>query len=233
MPPRSLAIALAVVLLAACGPVRRNDDAGALLARAIDRAGGERALAAARSLHWTGEATVFDGDRRIDIAVDTTVAPFEHASSTTWLRGRPETARRMVIEADRGWIERDGKREPMADAMLANERLQYATYGVMRLVTLREPGVRLDRRPDRDGLHVLHAEHPRAAPADLFFDDAGRLVALEDRVPDAERGGDVAQRFTFEGVIEDDGVRWPRVLRIAQDGRPFFELRLATLDVRP
>ncbi|WP_133498751.1 hypothetical protein [Cognatilysobacter terrigena] len=228
---RSLLV-IALLACVACTQVRVREDA--LIAKAIDAAGGQAALQRAQSLHWTGDATAFAGDRRIELGVDSTVVPFERASSTTWLRDKRDTTqRRMVIDGDSGWIERDGRREPMAADMLANERPQYATYGLMRLVTLRDPGTRVERRPDRNGLQVLHVEHPKAAPADLFFDATGRLVALEDRVPDAEPGVAIAQRFTFDGVIEDDGVRWPRVLRIDQNGTPFFELRLATLDVAP
>ena len=120
----------------------------------------------------------------------------------------------------------------MPAPMLAHERLQYATYTVMVLAPLRSDLVRLERRPDVDGLRVLHAELPGAAPADLYFDADGHLVRLDNTVPDAEAGTrQVAQRFDFSGTIESHGVHWPRTIRIAQYGKPFFELRLSTSEV--
>ena len=74
---------------------------------------------------------------------------------------------------------------------------------------------------------------PGAPQADLFFDAKGRLVRLEDVVPNPEGTGTVAQRFDFEGVVENPGgLRWPRTIRITQDGTPYFTLRIATLTIR-
>ena len=89
----------------------------------------------------------------------------------------------------------------------------------------------LRREPDRDGLRILHVEHPNAAPADLYFDANTALVRLEDTVPAAEGAGRVLQRFDFEGATAANGIRWPRMIRITQDGKPYFELRIATLVV--
>ncbi|HWI23771.1 MAG TPA: hypothetical protein VNS59_02490 [Lysobacter sp.] len=223
---------LLLLLLSGCATAPDTDTA--LLEAAIDAAGGDTSLARARTLHWTGEATVFAGERRIELGVDTMVTPFLRARSTTWLRDQPETTRRVLaIDGANGWTERDGRREEMPDAMREHERLQYAVYGLMQLAPLRAPGVRLQRLPDRDGLRVLHVEHPSALPADLFFDARNRLVAIENSVPDPERGTPVAQRFSFEGDIVSAGAHWPRTLRISQDGRPYFELRLRTLEALP
>ena len=226
------ALLLTLLLLAGCASRPTPSPESALLDAAIAAAGGEAALSRVRSLHWTGAATVFAGERRIELGVDTTVTPFRLARSQTWLRDQPGTTRRvMAIDGGRGWTERDGRREDMPVAMREHERLQFAVYGLMLLAPLRDPGVRLQRLPDRDGLRVLHVEHPAALPADLFFDAGNRLVALEDTVPDPEHGTPVTQRFTFEGELVASGAHWPRMIRISQDGKPYFELRLETLEV--
>lgn len=227
-------VLLLLLLLAGCATTPAPDPDSALLEAAIDAAGGETNLARIRTLHWTGDATVFAGERRIELGVDTTVTPFLRARSTTWLRDQPETTRRVLtIDGARGWTERDGRREEMPAAMREHERLQYAVYGLMQLATLRAPGVRVHRLPDREGLRVLHVEHPSALPADLFFDANDRLVSIENTVPGPEHGTPTAQRFTFQGDIADAGVDWPRTLRISQDGRPYFELRLQTFEALP
>jgi hypothetical protein len=171
----------------------------------------------AHVLHWTGEATVFAGERRIELGVDTTVEPFLRARSETWLRdGGRATLRTLEIDGHAGWTTRDGKREAMPAPMAEHERLQYATYGVMLAAPVQHaPG-------------TMQVNDARAAPATLTYDETGRLVALDNSVPNPEGTGTVRQHFTFDGTIESHGVRWPRVIRIAQDDVPFFELRIAT-----
>jgi hypothetical protein len=239
-PPESAmrTLLLSLLLLAGCAS-RPAPYEPTLLDAAIAAAGGEAALSAAHTLHWTGDATVYAGKRRIELGVDTSVTPALgqeglRARSHTWLRDQPDTTRRVLaIDDGTGWTERDGRREEMPAPMREHERLQYAVYGLMLLVPLRDPGVRLQRRPDRDGLRVLHVEHPSALPAELFFDARNRLVAIENRVPDPEHGEPVAQRFSFEGDIADRGVHWPRAVRISHDGKPYFELRLRTFEASP
>ena len=112
--------------------------------------------------------------------------------------------------------------------------MQYAVYGLMRLVTLRDPGVVLRGLPaDASGLRGLHVEHPAAPATDMYFTTQGRLAYLTDAVPDPEGTGMVTQRFDFEGSIDGAGVHWPRTLRITQNGRPYFELRLDRFQPQP
>ena len=54
-------------------------------------------------------------------------------------------------------------------------------------------------------------------------------MTASNTVPSPEGKAPIAQLMTFEGEIDDNGVRWPRVLRIAENGRPYFELALAML----
>jgi hypothetical protein len=149
--------------LKSSGDVTRAADA--ILSSAIAAAGGEAALSNARVLTWTGEASVFAGDRRIDLGVETLVEPFSYARSDTWLRGQGRsTLRTLEIDGDAGWLTQGGARTPMTEAMVRHERQQYAIYGLMRLMPLLEPGVGLLRRADTpDGLERLAVKHPKAA----------------------------------------------------------------------
>jgi hypothetical protein len=203
------------------------------LRSAIAGAGGEVALSKARVLAWTGEASVYVGDRRIDLNVETLVEPFTYARSDTWLRGQGRsTLRTLEIDGDEGWLVRDGARTPMPAAMLTHERQQYAIYGLMRLVTLRDPGARFSPLPVMpEGRTGLRVRHPRAVPTDLFFSN-GKLVAATNRVDAPDGGAPIDQRFEFSGEIVGAGVRWPRSLRLFQSGQPYFSLDLATFAPR-
>jgi hypothetical protein len=118
--------------------------------------------------------------------------------------------------------------------MRRHERAQFAPYGVMRLVTLRDPGASLRRLPpDEGGRPGVHVEHPSATPSDLYIEPSGRLAYLTRRVPAPDGPGEIARRFDFEGTLEGDGVRWPRALRITHGGRPHFELTLERFRAGP
>jgi hypothetical protein len=227
---------MAIVLLAACAHIAPQADPGqALLQQAIDAAGGEAALTQARVLTWSGSATVFAGDNKIELGVQSRVEPFRGAQSDTWLlsQGRA-TLRTLQIDGDQGWMVRDGKRTQMPAPSLRHERAQYAVYGLMRLVTLRQPGVVLRILPaDGQGRRGLHIQHPSAPEADIYFDASGRLAYLTDNVPAPEGEGTLAQRFDFEGSIESRGVRWPSIVRISQNNKPYFELRLEQFRPEP
>lgn len=178
------------------------------------------AAADVEAISWKGAATIHAGDRTIEIGISTRVAPFASARSDSWLVSEgPAATRSLIIEPDRGWIERGGKREPMPDAMYRHEREQYALYGQM-LAAL--------------GHKVAAA--PAYAPATRFDRDAsGNLTGAINEVDEAEGHGTVKQSFRFWGRIEDDGVAWPRQIDIAQDGKPYFTLRIDSFDaqVRP
>jgi len=236
---RLLALVPILAILAACAdapPRRDSADPEALLERAIAAAGGERALDRARSLSWEGEAEVHAGTTTIPVWVRTRVRPFASAYSTSWRRDEtPPRPRQMRIDATGGeLVLPDGTRRPMPEPMLRHERAQFAVYGLMRLLPLREAGVRrAPLPPDAQGRPGIRVEHPLAPPADPHFAPDGRLAVLTNRVPAADGNGEVTQRFLFDGTVEAAGVRWPRRLRIEHDGAPYFELRIERFEVSP
>ena len=231
MPTRRLL--LAVGLLAT--PARAASGVcgtSALVKRALERAGGLAALARAKSLSWTGTARILAGPKPIEIGVSTTVRPFTSARSDTWLASEgPSKTRSLIIEGDKGWLERGGVRSDMPAAMLAHERQQYALYGLMLLTPLCGPDVETVVLPDLDGGGRVAVSHRRAPRTTLVFDETARLAGAENTVVAPDEGGaPIDQVFAFEGEIESAGVRWPRRLSISQNGKPYFELSLGAFD---
>jgi hypothetical protein len=211
----------------AAGPVER-----AIVARAIEAAGGRAALEQAATLRWSGDAVVYTSDGRIDLEVQTVVRPFRSAHSEMWLRGQdPATKRALDVTSDAGWIERNGQREPLALPALRHEQQQYAIYGLMRLLPLLDDGVVLRRLATAPvGQTALHVEHQAAPAADLYFDSTGRLRTIEDRVVDPDGGASIAQRIELGGTVAGAPIRWPRTIRILQNGSPYFELTIRRLE---
>jgi hypothetical protein len=177
---------------------------------------------------------VYAGEHRIDLDVETVVRPFDKARSDTWLREKGRsTLRRLEIDGGRGWTTRDGVRTPMPTQMLVHEREQYGIYGLMRLLPLRDPTTRLQMLPlDPQGRAGLRVERPGMPATDLYFESDGRLAWLRNRVDSPEGGAPIEQRIDLSGTIDGAGIHWPRALKIAQDGKPYFDLTLTAFNPR-
>lgn len=226
-----------LVLATSCSHMRGVAPVGngGLLGNAIAAAGGEASLGRAKRLRWSGDADVHAGGRDIALSVHSDIVPFGKVKSETWLRDKgPSTMRILELDGAQGWITRDGKREPMSEAMAKNEYFQFGTYALMRLVTLRQPGVEtIEIGKNPEGLSGLRTRYPGLPDAVLWFDADARLVALTNSVESPEGNETIQQRFDFSGTIESNGVHWPQEIRITQDGKPFFELRLKEFEALP
>lgn len=215
-------------VLAAAGACAAS-PAERFLDRAIAATGGEAALRRVRQLRWTGQAVVQAGARRLELGVATTVTPFAAARSETWLLSdRPAAKRAMVLEGGDLFQERDGARTPLPAPQARHERQQYALYGLMLLTPLKDSPGALAGLDDDGGLLT---RHPLAPPTTLYLDERWRLASAENVVDAPDGVSRIAQTIDFLGEIESRGVRWPARLKIRQDGRPYFDLTLATFEV--
>jgi hypothetical protein len=237
-----LAIACASVACLACGTQRRARTAApapgsaeAIVDRAIEQAGGTAALERARALVWEGDATVHAGGRTVPIAGRWAVQPPDSAVVATYETSRgPASTRRLIVSGARGWFERNGELTPMPPSVLANERDEFYLYSIIRLVPLRARAVRLTPiEPDTLGQRGLRASQLGRPDVELYVDDSGRLAHLRARVTDALTGNPATQDFWLSGTVEAEGVRWPRTLRLTQDGVTYFDLEIRTLQVLP
>lgn len=231
---------VAVLVLLACGAcasVGRSRDSTPerILARAIERAGGEEALERARAFVWEGDATVHAGGRTLAIAGTWAVQPPDTAVVSTYAVGRgPGSVRHMVLAAPRGWLVGGQGFTPMQPGLLANERDAFFLYSVMRLVPLRRPGVALSALPrDSAGERGILVRHPGRPEVELYVDSTGRASRIRMTVRDAATGAPVVQDARLGGAIEAGGVRWPRTLRLTHGGAPYFDLTLRTVRVLP
>lgn len=200
-----------------------------LLKQAIAKAGGEKLLRSVKELRWHGTAKIFAGDRVIEIGASTAVKPFVSARSDTWLLSDgPEKKRSLLLDGGQGWMERNGQRTPMPEAMRIHEQQQYAFYGLMLLVEVCAHVVVSTQPAMLRGLRGVEVEHEGAPRTAFYFEKEHRLVAATNRVNDPEDSSKppIEQRFSFDGEIVDRGVRWPRTLKIFQREAPYFELTL-------
>lgn len=190
------------------------------LARAIAAMGGREKLERVRALRWTGSARVETPGKPLLLEVETRVEPFLRARSRSWLAGKPETARTLIIEPDGGFVEREGKRTALPARQAEHERQQYGLYGYMLLV----------QAPMRDVRDLLVAERPGLPPA-AFWLEGDYLVAADYSVASPDSDAPIKERFLLEGGIYDQGIRWPQTITILQNNKPYFTLDIETFSV--
>jgi hypothetical protein len=224
---------------AACATIFRGPNGGdspeRMLERAIDQAGGTEALERAGAMEWEGAATVHAGDREVMIAGHWQVQPPDSAVVSTYEVSQGAKAQRsLVLAAPRGWLVTGERFTPMPANMLASERSEFYLYELIRLVPLLDSGVTLSPAPPdtlaQPGIRVEQAGRPAAL---LYMDDRGRLVHVRMQVPSPQTGDLEWQDAWLAGVIESEGVRWPRNLRLLVNGKPYFELLLQSFKAMP
>lgn len=172
-----------------------------------------------RAVAWDGKGMVYAGDRKIEIGVRTRISKEGHVVSESWPIEQGEAAmRRMIIDDNGGWIERDGKREPMPAAMLEHERQQYGFYNQLQKALLR-----------RDLTPVTGTKIVVEGLVTTRFSSSYNRIPFRaiNRVSSPEAGGKpITQVFVLTGQTVSNGLEWPRKIRIYQDGKLFFDLEI-------
>jgi hypothetical protein len=228
------AVTLSTAACAATIQTTRSDAVpDEILARAVERAGGSDALTRARAVEWEGQATVHTDGQMVRIAGTWRVQPPDSAVVSTYevSRGR-NTTRSMVLAAPRGWLVNGREFAPMPPALLASERAEFYFYQVFRLVPLVAPGVtRMVIPPDSLGQRGIRVEEPGRPNAELYVNREGQLAHVRIQVPSAATGELEVQDAWLAGLVESQGVRWPRELHLQIDGKPYFDLTIESFRV--
>ena len=197
-----------------------------LLRQAQSAAGGRDVLERVRLLEWEGEAIVHAPEGDLALGMSTIVVPFVTARATGWpIAMGKAAARTMIITPEGGRVERGGVSTPLSPRFAAHERAQFAMYGLM-LLKFDSGRAGLRRVARLRDLSTLRVDHPYAPKTRLFFESDGRLAEARNVVPGPMDGRPIHQHFYFSQEQMPGPVRWPRTIRIEQDGKPYFELTL-------
>lgn len=229
-----LLAAASVPALSAAPAAPAADSPSALLDRAIAASGGEAALRRSPALLWQATALVRSGGHKVAVEGRWALLPPDRAVIATWEPVRGETStRRVILSGSKGWAERDGKRTPLAAAELAFERDQLYLYSILRLVPLRERGVKLTAVPPdnqaRPGLRVARSGRP---DVEVFFGADGRPEHLRLQITDPATGRPIEEEIWLAGVLAAEGIRWPQQVRITWNGTTFSAMSLVAFTPR-
>jgi hypothetical protein len=216
----------------ASGPLWADDagDARALLAKAIDAAGGEAKLAKAQAMTWKEKGTFHGAGMAL---------PYTATCAVQW----PGQARMdidnfvtIVLNNDQGWLKPAMQdTQTMSKEQLEEHREdQHAGY-LTTLLPLKDPAYRLTPLPEAkvgDKAAVgIKVSHPKHRDVRLFFDKQTHLlVKCEQRVKPAEQPGqEVAQDTYYEDYRAVDGVQLPYKVVLKRDGKPYVESEILEL----
>lgn len=224
-------VLLSGVLAAAPSRCRAGDNAEprAIVARAIQAAGGESKLAQYHARSWKERATYFGGS---------TPERYEATYTAQWPdKFKVEIGHEftMVLNGDHGWIRTDGNTRDMSRAEL-DEHLEgrYAVW-VMSLLPLGDRAFKLSPLGERKvgdrtttGVRVSRRGH---ADVDLYFDlRTGLLARCDTRYKEARTGNQINQECTFDAYRDADGsgVRIPTKASIVRNGKRVVETDVET-----
>jgi hypothetical protein len=173
----------------------RPNAVAALLAAS----GGLPVLQRVRAVLWTGTMHRGVGKSAEDLGIETRIEPFQTARWMSWsLEDGRASANRLVVDRDYGFEVLGGEQRALAPDRLIALRQQFAMYGYMLLAgaSLSASGGRVTaERPGFPAMRFTLGRHGMAS--------ADYVAAFGD-APAAP------VHLAFDGVVEDQGVRWPR-----------------------
>jgi hypothetical protein len=147
----------------------------------------------------------------------------------------PDALRTLVISGKSGYAIVKDEREQISPEVLENERDQFYLYSLIRLLSLRDYGVRLEALPKSDdGLDGLKVSRPERPDVEMFFDpESGRLRRLSLETLDPVTNTRRRQNARLDGEVVSKGVRWFKQLSLTWENEPYFDLTITTFDVLP
>jgi hypothetical protein len=212
-------------------PARAGEqEAKAVIDKAIMALGGEEKLAAVKAFSAKGKGTV---------VIDGSVIPFNFQSTSQGLDRYRSTFEAevdgnriegtTVLDGDKGWQKFGEETEKLEGDKLANEKQNaYIEIVPVLLLPLKGKGFKVDSAPDEKvddkPAAVVVATGPDGKPFTLYFDkESGLPVKLSARVVDWE-GEEYTQDTTFEDYKEFGGIKVATKSKSLRDGKRYVDV---------
>jgi outer membrane lipoprotein-sorting protein len=228
---RILSVLIAFSLfLAWAGTVLPGEDDGgrAIVAKAIQAAGGEKNLAKLQSATWTETGTYYGmGDG----------LPYTGkyaASRPNKFRMEIEGVFTTVLNGEAGWIQAGGETKKMTKEQFALEQYNHKAGWIITLVPLKDKAFDIKSVPaaKKDGemvvVQVTRKDYPTVK---LYFSaKTNLLVKSEYRTKAADlEFKEVVMEFSYSKYQDVDGGKVPHKLVVKRDGKQFVEAEVSEL----
>ncbi len=210
-----------------------QEDARAILNKAIQAMGGAEQLGKFKAATWKGQGKFYGLGEGIAFTMQGATQP-PHQSrvdSEIDINGMKFSQIR-VVNGDKGWIKMMDTTEEMDKDTLTEAREELYAGWAATLLPLRDPAFQLSvvgeaKVGDRPavGIRVSHKNHRDII---LSFDkEKGLLLKSEGRVKDMLTGGqEVGQETLFGDYKAIDGIQRAHKITVKRDGKNFVEIEI-------
>ncbi len=235
---RQLCTAITVGLLLPAA-MASDDDARAVVEKAIKAQGGVDKVAKLRVMRIKAEGTIelVPGQPAVPFVIeDWWQMPDRYKTTSRFELGGKKVSQTQVIDGEVGWMQFDGMTQDMPKEAVAEMREQKYAEDLDRLGFLKDKGIDLTALGESqvDGRAAVGVLVKSKGHRDvkLWFDKAsGLLVKREHRVLDSGTGKEVTQEVVFSDYRETDGVRHYRALKAYRDGKKIIEAAVREIEV--
>lgn len=191
------------------------------VALAMVAAGGRGLLERVRTLSWSGTSRARIGGLWVDLLIEMRIEPFARARVDSWLASEGRSAMQTVmIERDSAFVVHNGAQTPLPGANALFEAQKLAVFGYLLLA---------QAQIGANGPERLEARRDGFPPIVLTLARDGRIAAADYAL--LRGAATVRQHFRFVGTVSAEGVHFPRVTTITQDGRAQQQMTITDFSV--
>lgn len=224
-----LAAAAAAVIVAGIATARADDQATAVLDRAITALGGAERLEKAAGFSWKNRAVVNVNGSELAFRGQATAQGLDHYRAEFEGDFNGNTFQGVsVVNGEKGWRKfGDMLMELTADDLANEKRTIYLALAAATMLPLKGEGftARMADAQELDGkpADVLKVTGPDGKETTLFFDrDSGLLVKQVAKVIDFT-GQEFLQETTYADYKDFGGVKKATRVTATRDGEPFLK----------
>jgi hypothetical protein len=221
---------LAICLLPALAErVRADDDARAIIDKAIKAHGGEARLAKAKAATSKTKGSIYIQGNKLPFTQEASVQfPNQVKSVMEIEAGGQKITITTVFNGKKGWLNIGGNTTDMDDKLVELVKNEMYVAEVLRMVRLKDKAYTLsplgEAKVDGKAAIGIRVSSKGRPDVNIYFDKASGLMAkVEHRSMDPMSG----KEFTEEKILSDyhdvDGLKSPKHVVVNHDGDKFMD----------
>jgi len=232
---RKLLVSL-VLILGLAGDALAQEEARAVIERAVKAHGGEEKLAKTRAVQEKAKGTLYVNDMKIEFTAESTIrlpGQFKNVIQSE-IQGTKVTLI-QVLNGDKGWLSINGKTDLADDKTLVGwKELIHAGQVATLVPLLKDNAYQLtllgeSKVNDRPALGVRVAAKGRKEVRLYFDKTSGLLVKRAYETLDSATMKEVTHEEVSVGFQEIDGVKRPLEVVVYQNGKKYLEGKLVEI----
>ena len=206
-----------------------DQDARAIIDKAIQAAGGEAKLARLKAMTWKEKGTYYGmGDG----------LPYAGVYAIQWpnqFRMEIEGVFTIVLDGDKGWMQSGGETKELTKDELALQHHNHKAGWIFSLLPLKDKAFQLkalgETKVGKEATRVVQVTRKDYPDAKLYFaKDTGLLIQSEFRTKAPEQQfKEVTQTFSFSDFRDLDGAKVAHKLVLKRDGKVFVEAEISDM----